>query len=263
MNSVKKIISVFLVVVMILTSIPLRGFAENELSDWFSSVVSAVNEKQQSSYVDISELKNREEIDLSKAPIQDKLSFELIRGRAHTISEKIIADFVPRDEEAKFQEKNSTDIKATYKKTVAVSEKTDTNTNWSYDESTHTLTISGVGPMEDYVHGDGDFLVDTPWIGFASDIEKIVIEEGITRIGNCAFAVCVNLKDVIIPNTVTEIGDFAFVYNAGLNKINLPNSLLKIGDASFGACWNLDEILIPESVTSVGKEAFAMCLDGI
>lgn len=77
------------------------------------------------------------------------------------------------------------------------------NLTWSYIDATHTLTISGSGPME-------NFYIDGPWYSQHNNIQKIVIEEGVTTISNCAFMGCENLISVSIPKTVTTIGSQAF-----------------------------------------------------
>lgn len=52
---------------------------------------------------------------------------------------------------------------------------------WLYNVSTKTLTISGTGAMADYAEASGQ-----PWTAMHSDINAIVIEDGVTSIGNYA-----------------------------------------------------------------------------
>ena len=68
------------------------------------------------------------------------------------------------------------------------------------------LTVSGSGAMGDYVGGG------QPWKDYRTSISSIVIEDGVTRIGEHAFDGCnnANLTSVTIPASVTEIGNFAF-----------------------------------------------------
>ena len=42
------------------------------------------------------------------------------------------------------------------------------------------------------------------------NVKKIVIEEGVTSIGNSAFAYCRGLISITIPDSVTSIGEWAF-----------------------------------------------------
>ena len=89
------------------------------------------------------------------------------------------------------------------------------NVNYTFEESTGTLTISGTGAMDDYDYGS-----DTPWSDLL--ITKIVIGNGVTTIGNNAFAQCTSLTDLEISNSVTKIGDYAFE-NSGLPEVFKPN----------------------------------------
>jgi len=80
------------------------------------------------------------------------------------------------------------------------------------------LTIFGEGPMNDYPDGE------TPWHAELKDVEglakikEIVISEGITKIGQLSFGMCLNLKKVTIPDTVTHIGSGAFAFCSIWNR---------------------------------------------
>lgn len=50
----------------------------------------------------------------------------------------------------------------------------------------------------------------SPWYSQRDKIKKIVIENGVTNIGNSAFYDCFNLASISIPNSVTRIGSNAF-----------------------------------------------------
>ena len=70
------------------------------------------------------------------------------------------------------------------------------------------LTISGIGKMDDYNYDDG-----SPWEN--SGVERIIIGDSVTTIGDCAFYGCRSLTYVTIGNSVTTIGYNAFTnYNA-------------------------------------------------
>ena len=70
---------------------------------------------------------------------------------------------------------------------------------WSLSDD-GTLTISGTGDMD-----------DNPWDVYQrANIKKVIIKNGITNVGECAFMYCDNLISVIIPNSVTSIGAYAF-----------------------------------------------------
>ena len=77
--------------------------------------------------------------------------------------------------------------------------------NLTWKHSGGKLTISGTGPMYDYSEENRP-----PWYGLRNYYSNIVIEFGVTSIGNYAFADCGNVYDPIIPASVTSIGKMAF-----------------------------------------------------
>ena len=104
--------------------------------------------------------------------------------------------------------------------------------NWSLDEN-GTLTIK-----TDFTNWDYPWSVDT------DSIRKIIIEPGVTRIGEWAFQVCRNLTEVSIPDTVTKIGDGAFSSCPNLKTITLPKNLTELGRQAFSGCSALKTINI-------------------
>ena len=82
----------------------------------------------------------------------------------------------------------------------------DGSVTWSYDADTTTLTIRGKGAMADYADADG-----APWALERENVTTLVLEEGITSIGDHAFECFYYLTgDIFIPKSVTRIGDYAF-----------------------------------------------------
>ena len=79
----------------------------------------------------------------------------------------------------------------------------DTNLRWVLDEN-GLLTISGEGAMT-ALNNAAD-----AWRAYSGDIQSVVIEQGVTSIGDNAFNGCANLTSVTIPDGVTGIGDNAF-----------------------------------------------------
>lgn len=134
-----------------------------------------------------------------------------------------------------------------------------------------TLTISKDYTWEEPIN---------PWASKRDRIKKIVIEDGVTHIGEYAFSGCKNLTYVTIPNSVTTMEgaftnctaltsitipnsveniDGAFSKCTQLTTITLPNSITSIGDHTFFGCSSLKSITIPESVKTIGNEALLGC----
>ena len=127
------------------------------------------------------------------------------------------------------------------------------NVTWVRD-SDKVLTISGTGAMHNY-HGNNH----APWYSNRYNIKDVQILDGVTTIGNFAFAECSNLINVTIPNSVTSIGENAFEFCSRLTNVNIPNSVTSIESEAFFCCSSLTSVTIPNSVTSIGEYAFSGC----
>ena len=121
---------------------------------------------------------------------------------------------------------------------------------WTLDGN-GTLTISGTGAMYDSVQ----------WNGQKENIKKVVINNGVTTIGDLAFFQCVNLGSVEIPSSVTTIRSKAFENCTNLTSVTFADgsALTSIGNFAFELCVNLQSIQIPSRVTSIGASAFLSC----
>ena len=71
------------------------------------------------------------------------------------------------------------------------------NLTWILDDK-GTLTISGTGEMKDYVWDSDSKSANTPWWAYRDKIEKIIIYNGVTTIGNFAFNDCKSLKKLVV-----------------------------------------------------------------
>ena len=127
------------------------------------------------------------------------------------------------------------------------------NLTWKLDAD-GTLTISGTGAMKNY-----DSKKNRNPVYNNSNVKKVVIEDGVTSIGNYAFTYCVSLTSITIPDSVTSIGYYAFFYCKSLTSITISDSVTSIGNYAFFYCRSLTSITIPDSVTSIGNDAFSNC----
>ena len=130
----------------------------------------------------------------------------------------------------------------------------DGNIVWKYDQGTNTLTLHGAGDgtMNDYNSTDNK----APWNAYAEQIQTVIVNEGVTSIGNYAFYKYNALTSITLPEGVTRIGDYAFQFCESLASITLPESLLSIGNGSLSHCSSLTSITIPKGMTSIGDGAF-------
>ncbi len=132
------------------------------------------------------------------------------------------------------------------------------NLTWTFDDTTGTLTISGTGDMADYEVSSPLSITNNPlpWEHLNYYITTIVIEDGVTSIGDYAFFDCFNAQSVTIPAGVISIGEHAFYLCYSLNNVELPSSVTTLGDFSFGGCKTLSNITINGTISYIGKNAF-------
>ena len=115
-----------------------------------------------------------------------------------------------------------------------------------------TLTIFGQGAMPDF-GGIGD----QPWSANSDKIRKVVIENGVTSVGSCAFWNC-GVLSAEISASVTAIGNSAF-RGSGIISVTIPSSVKTIGDSAFRECENLSSVTVCEGVETIEQNAFRSC----
>ena len=106
------------------------------------------------------------------------------------------------------------------------------------------LHISGEGPMEDLEpyawDGSGRYDVPETQLG---DIRTLVIDVGVTAIGDYAFDGFPSLEKVLIPAGTVRIGAYAFTSSAGgFTELRLPPSLLTIEECAFDGLFYVTDI---------------------
>lgn len=69
------------------------------------------------------------------------------------------------------------------------------------------------------------------------------------------------LEKLLLPEGVTEIGDFAVAYSISLREIKFPGTLQSIGRAAFTDCIDLtsEQLAFPENLKVIGEQAFYYC----
>ena len=95
------------------------------------------------------------------------------------------------------------------------------NMEWNFQPETGSLTVRGRGAMEDW----GEWK-ERPWEDFREAIHSVMIDSGITGIGNGAFRDCTALEEVELADTVERLGVFSFRGCSALKKITLPRGCL-------------------------------------
>lgn len=125
-------------------------------------------------------------------------------------------------------------------------------------DSTGTLTVSGTGDMYNFDS------TSPPWNPLVSNIKSVIIENGVTSIGNNAFGNLKNLTSVSIPNTVKTIGALAFTDCSSLTSVVIPEGVTSIGYNAFYFNEKLSSVTLPSTLTTItaatiGENAFYAC----
>ena len=123
-----------------------------------------------------------------------------------------------------------------------------------------TLYIKGTGAVQDYNwnYNETTKIVTTgaPWHdSHSASVKKLVVEDGITSIGNDAFSDCESLVSAELAEGITSIGDGAFTGCYDLEKINIPNSVTSIGYHAFDSCWTLPSLELPSGLSKLESSA--------
>ena len=115
---------------------------------------------------------------------------------------------------------------------------------WSYNDQEKILTISGSGAIEDFDSFDA-----APWHIYKEELTKIIIQDGITRIGNYSFSNSGRYCETIsIPSSVTTIGKRAFANCTGLETIEIPDSVIELGAEVMDDCDYLETVKLSKNI---------------
>ena len=144
---------------------------------------------------------------------------------------------------------------------------------WSYNPTTKTLTISGTGQMMYYgsaLGGDNKYHSTAPWSYLDSEIQKVIVEDGVTYIGSYAFAYCTALTSVSLPASVIQMGNYVCCYDSKLLRIDIPNAtgVVSLGTGGFDDTPSGLVIAVPANLLKTYKgttnwSGYAAKLEGV
>jgi len=90
-------------------------------------------------------------------------------------------------------------------------------------------------------------------------LKKVVLNEGLKKIGKESFYYCCQLEHINFPSTLIEVGVSAFC-GCNLKDVVLNEGLQTIGEAAFASCYSsLESITIPHTVTEISERTFYNC----
>ena len=116
-------------------------------------------------------------------------------------------------------------------------------------EDDGTLTITGNGKI------DAGAFSDVP------AIRNVIINEGVSDIGDSAFSDTWNIVSISLPKSIKRIESSAFGVCRSLESVNIPEGVVYIGKDAFACCFAMRELYIPDSLTDIGDSAFFGCVN--
>lgn len=124
----------------------------------------------------------------------------------------------------------------------------------SWHLENETLTITGQGALPNWPSKEY-----TPWYQYSYAVRVIVVEEGVTSIGDYSFDSCSYAQSLSLPNGLTYIGKSAFKNCQALRNITIPNTVTSIEDNAFSMCLGITSIQIPDGITTINANTFKFC----
>ena len=115
------------------------------------------------------------------------------------------------------------------------------------------LTISGSGDIGQYSTSNA-----APWNEYKVSIKRLIVNSGVTSVGDFAFYGCNNLSSASLPESLTSIKHCGFAY-CGLREITIPDNVTELGTQAFLGNSNLTSLTIPRNVTSIGTSLVQAC----
>ena len=97
------------------------------------------------------------------------------------------------------------------------------------------------------------------------EIKSVVVQEGITKLGNALFYRCQNMQTISLPSTLTELGYRIFAQGSGgfqsyggLTELTLPAGIQKLGGNALRQT-NITELVIPARVSVIEDYFLSTC----
>jgi hypothetical protein len=149
---------------------------------------------------------------------------------------------------------------ASAQKMATIEGKAGSDIIWTFDGQ--TLVLENTNIQKAYVKMP-DYNVKyniAPWAKRQLAIKKVIIGDGISNIGSCAFARCGQLETVEFNNEagLEEIRWGAFLDCKRLFNFSIPSNIKRIGKIAFAGCTALRAVTIPMQ-TRVEDYAFLSC----
>lgn len=120
---------------------------------------------------------------------------------------------------------------------------------WTLSED-GVLTVGGTGKV-----------TSGGWTFDKATVTAIVVEEGITELGDRSLADFSNVVSVTLPDTLLVIGEQVFQYCMKLRSVTVPEGVTSLGFCAFQYCLELGHLSLPASLTSIGGSVVSQCFE--
>ena len=125
----------------------------------------------------------------------------------------------------------------------------------TYTYENGTLTFRGTGAIEKQTDGE-----ENPWRSYKDTATNLVIEVGITEIGDSAFSGFTKLQKISLPKGLKLLGDNCFEKCSSLTSVDIPRRVTTWRDYCFKDCTSLTSVSIgrglQEDTVAVGENPF-------
>lgn len=129
----------------------------------------------------------------------------------------------------------------------------ETGVTYTYENG--TLTFQGSGVIEKQVNGE-----ENSWRSYKDTATKLVVEVGITEIGDSAFSGFTKLQEISLPKGLKLLGDNCFEKCSSLTSVSIPRRVTTWRDYCFKDCTSLTSVSIgralQEDTVKVGENPF-------
>ena len=120
---------------------------------------------------------------------------------------------------------------------------------WSLSED-GVMTIRGKGRVK--------LQSNLAWAN-KGNVKQVIIQKGITGIGEYAFGNYDNLTEIKLPKTVNKLEEEAFAYCDNLVYITLSPNIKVLPKGAFKECKSLKKVIFPKKLKVIKQYAFSGC----
>ena len=129
----------------------------------------------------------------------------------------------------------------------------ETGVTYTYENG--TLTFQGSGAIEKQVNGE-----ENSWRSYKDTATKLVVEVGITEIGDSAFSGFTKLQEISLPKGLKLLGNNCFEKCSSLTSVSIPRRVTTLRDYCFKDCTSLTSVSIgralQDDTVEVGENPF-------